>query len=43
MSDREFAFLQRLADIEPLTEAQVEFAQCIYNAGWDDSRTEVAS
>jgi hypothetical protein len=40
MSDREFAFLQRLADIEPLTELQVEFAQSLYNAGWDDSRSE---
>jgi hypothetical protein len=42
VSDREFAFLQRLADIEPLNEVQMEFAQFLYNAGWDD-RTEAAS
>lgn len=35
MSDREFAFGQVVATLEPLSEVELEFAQCIFNAGWD--------
>ena len=35
MSDREFAFGQLLASLEPMGELATELAQCIFNAGWD--------
>ena len=35
MSEREFAFGQLLTTLEPLSELEVEFAQCVFNAGWD--------
>jgi hypothetical protein len=35
MSDREVAFGQFLASLEPMGELATELAQCIFNAGWD--------
>ena len=35
MSDREFAFGQFLATLEPMGELAVELVQCVFNAGWD--------
>jgi hypothetical protein len=35
MSDREFAFGQLLATLEPMTELAADLAQCVFNAGWD--------
>lgn len=35
MSEREFAFGQYLATLEPMGELATELAQCIFNAGWE--------
>jgi hypothetical protein len=35
MSEREFAFGQLLATLGPLGEVEQDFAQCVFNAGWD--------
>jgi hypothetical protein len=35
VSDREVAFGQFLATLEPMGELATELAQCIFNAGWN--------